>query len=73
MNDKPKYVVLGFYTADDVNSGCDAESEADTLKEAKARARYMISEQARLDNEASKRLQRAQVWRGNECVVDYSL
>ena len=44
MTDKPKYSIHG-YRSDNTDGGYDDESTAETLKEAKDRAKYMMSEE----------------------------
>ena len=43
MKDEAKYSIRG-YCADNTDGGYDEESSADTLKEAKERAKYMMTE-----------------------------
>jgi hypothetical protein len=62
------YSLQGFQA--DSDQGCDAERFADTLKEAKQTARYMLSEQYRIASEASKRLALVQIWKGNELITE---
>lgn len=42
MKEHAKYRIEGYCTADGIGRGYDESSEADTLKEAKAKARYML-------------------------------
>lgn len=70
-----KYLVLGFQDATR-DEGYDAERGADTLKEAKHEARYMLSEEYRKASEASAKLQMVQIWRdgknGKELVEQFA-
>lgn len=53
------------------NDGADVEQEFDTLKDARERAKYYLSETFRLTSEASERLGYSQVLVNDECVNDY--
>ncbi len=44
-NDKPKYAIHGYLADHSTCEGYDEESTADTLKEAKERARQMMTEE----------------------------
>jgi hypothetical protein len=59
---------LEGYTNRNAETGYDAESSADTIKEAKQRAKYMMSEEERVANEASSRIVKVQIWKGAELV-----
>jgi len=63
------YLILGFQTAD-IDSGCDAERTADTLKEAKRKARYMLTEAYRRDSESDAVLVVVQIWKDGVVVWD---
>lgn len=63
------YSLQGFQTTDSSN-GCDAERSADTLKEAKQEARYMLSDQYRIAGEATSRLALVQIWKNGELIAE---
>jgi hypothetical protein len=63
------YSLQGFQTTDSHN-GCDVERSADTLKEAKQEARYMLSDQYRINSEASCRLALVQIWKNGELIAE---
>ena len=50
--------------------GCEVEEGWDTLREAKARAKYLLSERARISAENSERDVYATVHRRGECIFD---
>ena len=68
-----KYTVEAGHTQDQIkNDGFDVSYRADTLQEAKARARYLLSDEYRRASEASTRLGYAHVINAaSECVADY--
>ena len=68
-----KYTVEAGHTQDQIkNDGFDVSYRADTLQEAKARARYLLSDEYRRASEASTRLGYAHVINAaGECVADY--
>ena len=68
--DKPKYIILGFYT-ENTFDGSDAESPADTLVEAKRRAKCMMTPAYQRVCESSRPITRVQIIRGDECIEDY--
>lgn len=58
--------------SDDYERGWDAEeTHIDTVKEAKARAKYFLTEQYRNASEASERLAYSQVVVNGEVLYDY--
>lgn len=65
-----KYIIIGFQdpTRD---AGYDAERGADTLKDAKREAKYMLSEEYRIASEASTKLRITQIWRSGELVQQF--
>ena len=63
MKEHMKYRIEGYYSADGIDKGYDASSEADTLKEAKRISREMLTEQWKRDTEAEKPLTVARVMR----------
>ncbi|OQA09849.1 MAG: hypothetical protein BWY66_00388 [bacterium ADurb.Bin374] len=63
MKEHTKYRIEGYCTADGIGKGYDASSEADTLKEAKEKARYMLTKEHRAACEASEPLTVARVMR----------
>ena len=66
------YHINAYTSHETMDRGTDAETTADTLKEAKAKARHYISEDFRRLAEMSARLMYAQVLDGNgECVADF--
>jgi hypothetical protein len=64
-----QYSIQGFQTINSDN-GCDAERFADTLKEAKQEARYMLSDQYRIASEATSRLALVQIWKNGELIAE---
>ena len=78
-SDKMKYTVQSYseYAVDqcggNVNhiTGFDSEREADSIKEAKRIAKYMLSEECRISNEASECAAYVQIIdRSGDCVHD---
>lgn len=68
--EKAKYTVYAYASGDSAR-GYDYETSADTLAEARKRARYCLSEEFRLSGEMSHRLAMAKVFNGaDECVFD---
>jgi hypothetical protein len=49
-------------------TGYDAERFADTLKDARKQAKYMLSDEYRNVCEASRLLTKVQIWKGEELV-----
>jgi hypothetical protein len=48
--------------------GFDAERTAETLKDARREAKYMLTEDYRLTSEASSKLTKVQIWKGEELL-----
>ncbi len=70
MNDSPRYHVYAYATSD-TSRGSAYDTPADTLREAKERARYCVSEAFRVSGEMSTRLTFARVMdREGACVWD---
>lgn len=66
-----KYRIHAYPTQDYISDGSHYDTSADTLAEAKSRARYCLTEEFRLSSEASRRLGYAQVLnQAGECVYD---
>lgn len=63
MKEHMKYRIEGYCSADGIDKGYDASSEADTLKEAKEKARYMLTKEHQAACEASDPLTVARVMR----------
>lgn len=61
------YQVQGFENRT-AETGYDAERFADTLKAAKREAKYMLSDDYRVVCEASRKLAKIQIWKGDELV-----
>lgn len=59
---------LEGYTNRNAETGYDAESSADTIREARKRAKYMMSEEERVANEASNRIAKVLIWKGDELI-----
>jgi hypothetical protein len=76
MTDQSKYLITGYVNPDATEKGYDADREADTLKDAKREAKYMLSERYMLDCESTQMIKRVQILkRGrrderDECVDD---
>lgn len=69
-----KYYVLAGRSQEDVQSGnADVERKFDTLKEARAYAKYQLTEEAMRSAEASEPLNYAAVFDSDtkECLNDY--
>jgi hypothetical protein len=66
-------IVRAFQSQSDFdnNSGCVVEFTFDTIKEAKARAKYYLTEEYRKSSEAADRLQYSQVVADGQCVADF--
>ena len=64
-----QYYLYG-YQSGEANGGADAECSADTLKDAKAQAKYMLTDAYRRASEASECIKYVQVWRGTDIVYD---
>lgn len=45
---------------------------SDTIKAAKAKAKYMLSEEYMNDCESTQRLQRVLIFKGTECMEDFT-
>jgi hypothetical protein len=52
-------------------TGYDAERYADTLKDARKQAKYMLSDDYRNMCEASRVLTKIQIWKGEELVEEF--
>jgi|GEM_PF-1978230 len=67
------YEIRAAHTQEDVLSGqCDVVQDyPETLKEAKARAKYFLSDEYQRACEMSRPLGYAQVIRNGECVADF--
>jgi len=61
------YHLQGFEDRD-AESGYDAERFADTIKEARQEAKYMLSEDYRRASEADKMIAKVQIWKGEELI-----
>ena len=55
------YSILAYRSQDTEREGCDYDTTADTLADAKKRARYCTSEEFRVSSESSSRLGYAKV------------
>jgi hypothetical protein len=64
------YKLLGFQSATDVDNGCDAERSADTFKEAKWEALYMLSDAYKRACEASAPLEAVHIYKDGELIVE---
>jgi hypothetical protein len=62
------YTILGFQTKD-TEHGCDAERFAETIKDARAQARYMLTDDYRRASEAIDVLAIVQIWR-DDVLID---
>lgn len=62
-----KYQLQGFQTLS-TDNGCDAEREADTIKDARKQARYMLSDAYRRASEAADKICIVQIWRGKTLI-----
>lgn len=63
------YTIYAYRSQETVDSGSDCDTTADTLAEAKKRARYMVSEAFRQSAEMSAVLGYAQVRNGADEIV----
>ena len=63
------YQIQGFQTLN-TERGYDAERTADTLKDAKKEARYMLSDDYRRASEASSKLATVQIWKGSDLIAE---
>ena len=63
------YQLQGFQTLN-TECGNDAERSADTLKDARKEAKYMLSDEYRRASEASDKLAIVQIWKGNELIAE---
>ena len=71
MSDR-KIIVKAARTQEYVENGqCDVVFEFDTLKEARTRAKYYLSDDYRRTSESSERLGYSAVFVNGECVNDY--
>lgn len=61
------YQIQGFQTLN-TERGYDAERAADTLKDARKEAKYMLSDDYRRASEVSDRLAIVQIWKGRELI-----
>ncbi len=71
--DLPRYLVESFRSSESTHEGSDYDMRADTLKEAKERARYSVTEAFRVSGEMSTRFTYARVMDtkdGGVCVWD---
>ncbi len=66
------YTILGWQNADSTENGCDAERTTDTLKDAKAEARYMLTERYSRACESTSRIVLARIYRGSAIVAELS-
>lgn len=66
-----KYIVRG-YTSQDVSGYSDDERGAETLKEAKRIAKYWLTDEYMNVIESSTPVVRTLVFRGDECLEDFS-
>jgi len=69
--DQPKYQLRG-YVSNNTELGSDAEVYADTIKAAKAKAKYLLSEEYMKACESTQRLQRVLIFKGTECLEDFT-
>lgn len=63
------YQLQGFQTLN-TERGNDAERSADTLKDARKEAKYMLSDEYRRASEVSDKLAIVQIWKGNELIAE---
>lgn len=63
------YQIQGFQTLN-TERGNDAERSADTIKEAKREAKYMLSDEYRRASEASDKLAIVQIWKGRDLITE---
>ena len=63
------YQIQGFQTLN-TERGYDAERSADTLKDARKEAKYMLSDDYRRASEASAKLATVQIWKGSELIAE---
>lgn len=63
------YQIQGFQS-NDTQNGCDAERTAETIKEARLEAKYMLSDDYRRACEASRKLVTIQIWKGETLVAE---
>ncbi len=68
-----EYEIRAAHTQEDVLNGqCDVAGDfQDTLKEAKVRARYLLTDEYQQAAEMQRPLTYAQVLRDGECVADF--
>jgi hypothetical protein len=63
------YQIQGFQTLN-TERGCDAERSADTIKDARREAKYMLSDDYRRASESSAKLATVQIWKGGELITE---
>lgn len=63
------YSIQGFQSF--TQNGCDAERNADTIKDARRQARYMLSESYRVASEATEKLSMVQIWKGDKLIQEF--
>jgi hypothetical protein len=61
------YQIQGFQSIN-TDRGYDAERSADTVKEARREAKYMLSDEYRRASEVSDKLAKVQIWKGEELI-----
>jgi hypothetical protein len=68
--DLPKYTLLGYTSEEGIDDGrgCDSETGADTLKEAKKKAKYWLTEDYMHACESSQRIQVVRILRDGEVL-----
>lgn len=64
------YTIYAYRSQDTVSDGSDFDDTADTLKEAKRKAKHFISDEFRASAEMSERFGYAAVHKDGECVYD---
>lgn len=69
--DKSKYTVRGF-ASQDTDGYCSDEQGADTLKDAKRIAKYWLTDEYLNVIESSTPIVRTLIFKGNECLEDFS-
>lgn len=60
------YQIQGFQGS--TQNGYDAERSAETLKDARKQAKYMLSDTYRQASEASEKITTVQIWRNGELI-----
>jgi hypothetical protein len=68
--DLPKYILRGYTSRENLerDRGCDDETGADTLKEARRIAKYWMTEEYMHTIETTVPVVLVQIWKGDECV-----